>query len=189
MYCRRKQKCQQRCQLRKICPSKIPPFYSHIFMTTLKKVITLKTIICCYSQNRSKQHQEFVTLAFFHRCLSADNIKIIINLLTELESYLKRYLKRKQSFKTVTQRQNKQKIRRRKSVAKVPPLKELRAVSIKLLDYKYNSVQRMKSTTCLHLKSPLRKRGAKRAKLKFKEYFPDLEFDMDLTYKTRISKR
>ena len=37
----------------------------------------------------------------------------------------------------------------------------------------------MKSTTCLHLKSPLRKRGVKRAKLKFKNYFPDLEFDMD----------
>ena len=47
----------------------------------------------------------------------------------------------------------------------------------------------MKSTNCLHLKSPLRKRGVKRAKLKFKNYFPDLEFDMDLTYKTRISKR
>ena len=47
----------------------------------------------------------------------------------------------------------------------------------------------MKSTTCLHLKSPLRKRGVKHAKLKFKKYFPDLEFDMDLTYKTRISKR
>ena len=47
----------------------------------------------------------------------------------------------------------------------------------------------MKSTTCLHLKSPLRKRGVKRPKLKFKNYFPDLEFDMDLTYKTRISKR
>ena len=30
----------------------------------------------------------------------------------------------------------------------------------------------MKSTTCLHLKSPLRKRGVQRAKLKFKNYFP-----------------
>ena len=39
----------------------------------------------------------------------------------------------------------------------------------------------MKSTTCLHLKSPLRKRGVERAKLKFKNYLPDLEFDMDLT--------
>ena len=47
----------------------------------------------------------------------------------------------------------------------------------------------MKSTTCLHLKSPLRKRAVERAKLKFKNYFSDLEFEMDLTYKTRISKR
>ena len=47
----------------------------------------------------------------------------------------------------------------------------------------------MKSTTCLHLKSPLRKGGVKRAKLKFKKYLPHLEFDMDLAYKTRISKR
>ena len=39
----------------------------------------------------------------------------------------------------------------------------------------------MKSTTCLHLKSPLRKRGVERTKLKFKNYLPDLEFDMDLT--------
>ena len=44
----------------------------------------------------------------------------------------------------------------------------------------------MKSTTCLHLKSPQRKRGVKRANLKFKKYFSDLEFDMDLTYKTRV---
>ena len=28
-----------------------------------------------------------------------------------------------------------------------------------------NSVRKMKSTTCLHLKSPLRKRGVERAKL------------------------
>ena len=40
----------------------------------------------------------------------------------------------------------------------------------------------MKSTTCLHLKSPLRKRGVERVKLKFKNYLSDLEFDMDLTY-------
>ena len=46
----------------------------------------------------------------------------------------------------------------------------------------------MKSTTCLHLKSPLRKRGVERAKLKFKNYFLDLEFDMDWTIKIRISK-
>ena len=31
----------------------------------------------------------------------------------------------------------------------------------------------MKSTTCLHPKLPLRKRGVERAKLKFKNYFPD----------------
>ena len=36
----------------------------------------------------------------------------------------------------------------------------------------------MKSTTCLHLKSPKTKRGVERAKLKI--YFPDQEFDMDL---------
>ena len=36
----------------------------------------------------------------------------------------------------------------------------------------------MKSTTCLHLMSRLR--GVERAKLKFKNYFPDREFDMDL---------
>ena len=38
----------------------------------------------------------------------------------------------------------------------------------------------MKSTTCLHLKSPLTKRGVERAKLKFKIYFLDQEFDIDL---------
>ena len=41
----------------------------------------------------------------------------------------------------------------------------------------------MKSTTCLHPKSPLRKRGVERAKLKFKNYFPDREFDTDFTLK------
>ena len=46
----------------------------------------------------------------------------------------------------------------------------------------------MKNTTCLHPKSPLRKRGVERAKLKFKNYFPDREFDTDFTLKkTRIS--
>ena len=39
----------------------------------------------------------------------------------------------------------------------------------------------MKSTTCLHLMSPLRKTGVERFKLKFKNYFLDREFDMDLT--------
>ena len=43
-----------------------------------------------------------------------------------------------------------------------------------------NLVRKMKSTTCLHLKSPVRKRGVERAKLKFKNYFLDREFDMDL---------
>ena len=38
----------------------------------------------------------------------------------------------------------------------------------------------MKTTTCLHLKSRITKRGVERAKLKFKIYFPDQEFDMDL---------
>ena len=64
---------------------------------------------------------------------------------------------------------------------KVPPLKELRAVHISHLII--NSVRRMKSTTCLHPKSPLRKRGVERAKLKFKNYFPDREFDTDFTLK------
>ena len=62
-----------------------------------------------------------------------DNIKIIINLLTGLKSYLKRYLKRKQSLKTATYRQNKQKIRRRKGIPQVPPLKELRASRLSYL--------------------------------------------------------
>ena len=38
----------------------------------------------------------------------------------------------------------------------------------------------MKSTTWLHFKPPLRKRGVKRAKLKTENYFPDREFDMVL---------
>ena len=86
-----------------------------------------------------------------------------MKLSTELESYLKIYLKRKYSSKTVTQQHNKQKIWRRKGVPKVLPLKELRAIRINYLII--NSVRRMKSTTCLHLKSPLRKRGVERAKL------------------------
>ena len=32
----------------------------------------------------------------------------------------------------------------------------------------------MKSTTCLHFKSPLRKRCVERAELKTENYFPDL---------------
>ena len=36
----------------------------------------------------------------------------------------------------------------------------------------------MKSTTRLHFKC---KKGVERAKLKFKDYFPDWEFIMDLT--------
>ena len=43
-----------------------------------------------------------------------------------------------------------------------------------------NSVRKMKSTTCLQLKSPLRKRGVTRVKLKAENYFPDREFYMDL---------
>ena len=38
----------------------------------------------------------------------------------------------------------------------------------------------MKSITCEHLKTSLRKRGVERAKLKFKNYFPDRELDIDL---------
>ena len=81
-------------------------------------------------------------------------------------------------MKTATYRQNKQKIRRRKGVPKVPPLKELRASRISYLIT--NSVRKMKSTTCLHLKSPLRKRGVERVKFRCKNYFTDREFDMDL---------
>ena len=69
-------------------------------------------------------------------------------------------------------------IRRRKGIPKVPLLRELRAIPINYLII--NSVGKMKSTTCLHLKSHLRKRGVERAKLKFKNYFPDREFDIDL---------
>ena len=64
---------------------------------------------------------------------------------------------------------------------KVPPLKELRAVRVSYLII--NSVRRMKSTTYLHPKSPLRKGGVERARLKFKNYFPDPEVDMDFTSK------
>ena len=81
-------------------------------------------------------------------------------------------------MKTVAQQQNKLKIRRRKGVPKVPPLKELRASRISYLIT--NSARKMKSTVCLHLKSPLRKRVVERAKFKFKHYFPNREFDMDL---------
>ena len=52
-------------------------------------------------------------------------------------------------------------MRRRKGVPKVRSLEELRAVRISYLII--NSVQRLRSTICLHLKSPLRKRGVKRA--------------------------
>ena len=64
---------------------------------------------------------------------------------------------------------------------KVPPLKEPRAVHISYLII--NSVRKMKSATCLHPKSPLRKRGVERARLKFKNYFPAPELDMDFTLK------
>ena len=56
-----------------------------------------------------------------------------MNLSTELESYLKIYLKRKYSSKTVTQQHNKRKIRTRKGVPEVMPLKELRALRINYL--------------------------------------------------------
>ena len=82
------------------------------------------------------------------------------------------------SLKTATYRQNKQKIRKRRGVPKVPPLKELRASRRSYLIK--NSVRKMKSTTCLYLKSPLRKRGVERAKFKFKNCSPDRGFDMDL---------
>ena len=38
----------------------------------------------------------------------------------------------------------------------------------------------MKSTTCLHFNSPLRKIGVERAKLKIKNYLSDRELNMDL---------
>ena len=49
---------------------------------------------------------------------------------TELESYLKIYLKRKYSSK---QQHNKQKLRTREGVPEVMPLKELRAIRINYL--------------------------------------------------------
>ena len=49
-------------------------------------------------------------------------------------------------------------------VPKVPPLKELRASRIGYLNT--NSMRKMKSTSCVHPKSPLRKRGVERAKFK-----------------------
>ena len=52
---------------------------------------------------------------------------------------------------------------------KVPPRKELRAIRINYLIK--NSVRNMKSTTCLHFESPLRKGGVERAKLKLKTVF------------------
>ena len=85
-----------------------------------------------------------------------DNMKIII------KSYLKRYFK------------NKQKIRRGKGVPKVPLLKELRASRRSYLIT--NSVRKIKSTTCLHLKSPLRKRGVERAKLNLKTILSKIIF-------------
>ena len=97
-----------------------------------------------------------------------------MNLVTE--SYLKRYLKRKLSLKVVAQQQSKRKIRRRKDVPKVPPLRELRGIRIGYLIT--NLVQKMKVR--LHLKSPLRKRGVERFKLKTENYFPDREFGTHL---------
>ena len=55
---------------------------------------------------------------------------------------------------------------------KVTPLKDQRASRISYLIT--NSVRKMKSTTCLHFKSPLRKRCVERAELKTENYFPDL---------------
>ena len=49
-------------------------------------------------------------------------------------------------------------------VPKVPPLKELRASRIGYLNT--NSMRKMKSTSCVHPKSPLIKRGVERAKFK-----------------------
>ena len=54
-------------------------------------------------------------------------------------------------------------------VPKVPPLKELRASRIGYLNT--NSMRKMKSTSCVHPKSPLRKRGVERAQFKLKTTF------------------
>ena len=104
------------------------------------------------------------TVKFGQNGNKIDNIKIIINLLPELKSKLRTYPKRKQSSKTATLRKNKQKIQRRKSVPKVPPPRELCAIRISSLII--NSVQRMRSTTCLHPRSPLRKTGVERVKIR-----------------------
>ena len=45
-------------------------------------------------------------------------------------------------------------------------------------NYKFSTED--ESTSRLDLKSPLRKRSVERVKLKFENYFPDREFDVDL---------
>ena len=48
MYCRIQTNVSSDVSFRGICPSKIPPSYFHVYMTS-KKVRTVKIIICCYS--------------------------------------------------------------------------------------------------------------------------------------------
>lgn len=72
-------------------------------------------------------------------------------------------------MKTAVKQQNKNKIRRRKGIPKVPPPKELRAVHIGQLIA--NSEPRMKGTTCLHLQPPLTERGVEHANEKLKILF------------------
>ena len=57
-------------------------------------------------------------------------------------------------------------------------LNDSHELSDELSDYKFSAAD--ESTSRLHLKSSLRKRGVERVKLKTENYFPDREFDMDL---------
>ena len=94
-------------------------------------------------------------------------------LLTELESYFKRYPERKQPSKTVTKRQNKQKIWRRKGVSKVAPLKEI--------NYKFSAED--KKYQLFIPKVTFKERGIECPKLKFTKYFRH-----GLNQKTKKSK-
>ena len=87
-----------------------------------------------------------------------------MNLSKELEKrYLKRYLKGNTPRRLLHNNRINRKIGEERAYPRYRPQKELRAVRISYLII--NSVRKMKSTTCLHLKSPLRKRGVERAKL------------------------
>ena len=62
-----------------------------------------------------------------------------MNLLTELESYLKRYIKRKQPSKTVTQQQNKQKNSEKKGRTQGTASERAKCYLYKLPDQKFSA--------------------------------------------------